>query len=353
MASPAGGAGLGAERRSGGSGGSAPRASTAGREKLLDIQDLTVEYRARRRRVAAVSGVSLAIAPGETLGVVGESGSGKTTLGRAILGLAPVASGQISFAGQDITRLRGRARRGLARDIQVVFQDPYSSLNPAMTVSAILAESLRARGALPAAETAQRIRDALQQVALPAAAASRYPAAFSGGQRQRLAIARALMPGPQLVICDEAVTALDVSVQAQILNLLRDLQRRLLLGYLFIGHDLDVVRFMAHRVLVLYRGQVMEHGPATVVARRPRHPYTRALLAAAPGSTAGSAGPAPPAAPATVLAPADPPGCPFAPRCPAVTDICRVSRPPLVPAPDGGEVACHRYPEMALCRRKL
>jgi oligopeptide/dipeptide ABC transporter ATP-binding protein len=313
---------------------------------LLDIQDLTVEYRARRQRVAAVSGVSLAIAAGETLGVVGESGSGKTTLGRAILGLAPVTSGQISFAGQDITRLRGRARRGLARDIQVVFQDPYSSLNPAMPVSAILAESLRARGALPAAETAQRVRDALEQVALPAAAAGRYPAAFSGGQRQRLAIARALMPGPRLVICDEAVTALDVSVQAQVLNLLRDLQQRLLFCYLFIGHDLDVVRFMAHRVLVLYRGQVMEHGPATIVSRRPRHPYTQALLAAAPGS---GARPASPAAPADSLT--DQLGCPFAPRCPAVTDICRVSRPALVPATDGGAVACHRYPELALCRR--
>ncbi len=254
-------------------------------DSLLDVQDLTVAYRARQQRVTAVSGVSLAIAPGETLGVVGESGSGKTTLGRAILGLAPVSGGQISYDGRDITRLRGRARRGLAADIQVVFQDPYSSLNPAMTVSATLAESLRARGALPAAVAAQRIRDALEQVALPAAAASRYPAAFSGGQRQRLAIARALMPGPRLVICDEAVTALDVSVQAQILNLLRDLQQRLLLCYLFIGHDLDVVRFMAHRVLVLYRGQVMEHGPASVVARRPRHPYTQALLAAAPRST--------------------------------------------------------------------
>jgi len=321
-------------------------AAMNGSQPLLDVQDLTVEYRAGRRRVTAVSGVSLAIAPGETLGVVGESGSGKTTLGRAILGLAPVSGGQISYDGRDITRLRGRARRALAADIQVVFQDPYSSLNPAMTVSATLAESLRARGALPGAEAAQRIRDALEQVALPAAAASRYPAAFSGGQRQRLAIARALMPGPRLVICDEAVTALDVSVQAQILNLLRDLQQRLLLCYLFIGHDLDVVRFMAHRVLVLYRGQVMEHGPASVVARRPRHPYTQALLAAAPGSGARRARPVAPAE-----SPADQPGCPFAPRCPAVTDICRVTPPPLVSAPDGGEVACHRYPELALCRR--
>ena len=319
-----------------------------GDAQLLDVQDLSVEYRSGRRRVAAVSGVSLAIAPGETLGVVGESGSGKTTLGRAILGLAPVSGGQISFAGRDITRLRGRARRALARDIQVVFQDPYSSLNPAMTVSAILAESLRARGARPARETAQWVRDALEQVALPAAAASRYPAAFSGGQRQRLAIARALMPAPRLVICDEAVTALDVSVQAQILNLLRDLQRQHSFCYLFIGHDLDVVRFMSHRVMVLYRGQVMEHGPAGVVARHPRHPYTRALLAAAPGSATPRASEPGPAA---TLPRTDPPGCPFAPRCPHAIDVCAAAPPPLVPAPDGGAVACHRYPELALCRR--
>jgi peptide/nickel transport system ATP-binding protein len=342
-------------------------AGGSGQPPLLDVRDLHVDYGRRRRQVAAVAGVSLAIEPGETLGLVGESGSGKTTLGRAILGLTPVSSGRIAFAGQDITRWRGRARRGLARDIQVVFQDPYSSLNPAMPVSAILAESLRARGARPARETALRVREALEQVALPAAAAGRYPGAFSGGQRQRLAIARALMPGPRLVICDEAVTALDVSVQAQILNLLRDLQRRHAFCYLFIGHDLDVVRFMSHRVMVLYQGRVMEHGPAAVVARRPRHPYTQALLAAAPGSGTGPAAPSRPALPARPAAPsraAPPaqhsgppaqapasPGCPYAPRCPHVIDICAAAMPPLVPASDGGAVACHRYPELALIQK--
>jgi oligopeptide/dipeptide ABC transporter ATP-binding protein len=322
----------------------------SGEQPLLVVHDLHVEYRKRGQRVAAVAGVSLAIAPGETLGLVGESGSGKTTVGRAILGLTPVSGGRISFAGQDITRLRGRARRALARDMQVVFQDPYSSLNPAMPVSAILAESLRARGARPARETAQRVREALEQVALPATAASRYPATFSGGQRQRLAIARALMPTPRLVICDEAVTALDVSVQAQILNLLRELQREHAFCYLFIGHDLDVVRFMSHRVMVLYRGRVMEHGPAGVVARHPRHPYTQALLAAAPGSAKRPASPGADTGAPPIPPPQNPAGCPFAPRCPHAIDICATAVPPLVPARDGGAVACHRYPELALCR---
>ena len=327
------------------------RAGAFGQQPLLDVRDLHVDYRGRRRRVAAVSGVSLAIAPGETLGLVGESGSGKTTVGRAILGLAPVSSGRVSFAGQDITRLRGRARRALAQDIQVVFQDPYSSLNPALPVSAILAESLRARGARPARETAQRVREALEQVALPAAAASRYPATFSGGQRQRVAIARALMPMPRLVICDEAVTALDVSVQAQILNLLRDLQRQHAFCYLFIGHDLDVVRFMSHQVMVLYRGRVMEHGPAGVVARSPRHPYTQALLAAAPGSASRPAPPRGDAGLPAIASPADPQGCPFTPRCPHAVSVCATAMPPLTPARDGGAVACHRYPELASIKK--
>jgi peptide/nickel transport system ATP-binding protein len=295
---------------------------------LLSVRDLTVEFRSRRHRTSVVNGASLDIAPGETVGLVGESGSGKTTLGRAVLGLVPPAAGTITFDQRDITHAKGAARRVLARDIQVVFQDPYGSLNPAMTVSSILAESLRARGRLRPAEAAERIANTLERVALPASAADRYPGAFSGGQRQRLAIARALMPSPRLVICDEATSALDLSVQAQILNLLRDLQRQYSLSYLFIGHNLDVVRFASHRIVVMYRGLVMEEGPADEVARTPRHPYTRLLVAAEAGRAGGRAE-APPAA-----------GCPFAPRCHLATDICRTQVPPLVRR-TGFSIACH------------
>jgi oligopeptide/dipeptide ABC transporter ATP-binding protein len=298
---------------------------------LLEVRDLAVEYRSRGQRIRALDGVSLDIGPGETVGLVGESGSGKTTLGRAVLGLVPVTSGSIVFDGQDITRVRGARRRGLGRHIQAVFQDPYSSLNPALKVSASLAESLRARGRVSAAEAAGRISDMLRQTGLPETAAGRYPGAFSGGQRQRLAIARALMPAPDLVICDEATSALDLSVQAQILNLLSDLQRQYPLSYLFIGHNLDVVRFVSHRIVVLYRGRVMEEGPAAEVARNPRHPYTRLLV----GKTRQ-------AGPARQL---NPPGqagqgCPFAPRCPLATDLCLTETPQLV-LMNGFSAACH------------
>jgi peptide/nickel transport system ATP-binding protein len=242
--------------------------------------------------------------------------------------------------------------------MQVVFQDPYSSLNPALKVQAILAESLRARDKTGAREALAHIHDMLRRVALPEAAADRYPGAFSGGQRQRIAIARALMPSPRLVICDEAVSALDVSVQAQILNLLRELQDSCEFSYLFIGHNLDVVRFMSRRIVVLYRGRVLEEGEAAQVARRPRHPYTQALVAAIPVTDPARANPArtdparaAPAVPAGVPAPAGAAGaadagCPFAPRCPHAIDICSTEMPPLTPAAPGGSVACHRYPEI-------
>jgi ABC-type oligopeptide transport system ATPase subunit len=235
---------------------------------LLEIRDLVIEYRSRGRHVRALDGVSLDIDKGETVGLVGESGSGKTTLGRAILGLVPVTAGTICYDGQDITKASPKRRRALASQIQAVFQDPYSSLNPALKVSRILAE----------AGHPQKIHDMLHRTGLPATAAGKYPGAFSGGQRQRIAIARALMPSPDLVICDEATSALDLSVQAQILNLLRDLQREYSLSYLFIGHNLDVVRFMSHRIVVLYRGHVVESGTSLQIARQPQHPYTRQLV---------------------------------------------------------------------------
>ena len=255
---------------------------------LLDVRGLTVRYRRGRGQppFEALHEVTLAIGPGETVALVGESGSGKTTLGSAILGLLPAACGTIVFGGRDITRASARTRRALASDIQAVLQDPYGSLNPVRTVGQTLSEPLRAhpgpqqRVGRKAASAA--VRAALERVGLSADAAGRYPAQFSGGQRQRIAIARALMLSPRLVICDEPLSALDLSVQAQVINLLKALQRDLCVSYLFITHDLAVVPHIAHRVAVLHRGQVVETGPASQVCTAPAHPYTRALLAAAP-----------------------------------------------------------------------
>jgi peptide/nickel transport system ATP-binding protein len=249
-------------------------------QPLLEVSDLRVDYHSRHRTGPAVSGVSFTVAPGEVLGLVGESGSGKTTIGRAILGLVPVLGGTIRFGGQDITRARRSARRRLGTEMQVVFQDPYGSLNPAVKVGASLLEALppgtsRAVGR-------ERLEELLAKVGLPSSSAAEYPSRFSGGQRQRLAVARALMASPKLVICDEPVSALDVSIQAQMLNLLRELQGELSLSYLFIGHNLDVVRFMSDRIIVLHRGRVVEEGPADVIATAPSDPYTKALVAAVP-----------------------------------------------------------------------
>jgi oligopeptide/dipeptide ABC transporter ATP-binding protein len=315
-------------------------------DALLEVDRLEVVYHTRGHALTAVRGVSFQIAPGETVGVVGESGSGKTTIGRAILGLAPVKSGTIRFAGQDITHLQGRARRTLAKQLQVIFQDPYASLNPALKISGILAEPLRQHERVRGAEARQRIADLLARVGLDASAAERYPGSFSGGQRQRIAIARALMASPKLVICDEVVSALDLSVQANVLNLLRSLQDELGVSYLFIGHDLDVVRYMSRRIIVVYRGLVMEEGPARSIAQRPRHPYTRALLAAklTPNPVAARQRRAVAVAAGSVDLSTPAAGCPFAPRCPLVTDICRAARPLLEAAPGGGLAACHLVP---------
>ncbi len=251
---------------------------------LLDVRGLTVRYRRGRRKppLTALQDVTLSIGPGETVALVGESGSGKSTLGNAVLGLVPPDSGTITFDGADITHASPRARRALTRDIQAVFQDPYGSLNPVRAIRQTLAEPLRAHERLDAAITATRVRAALERVGLSAAAARMYPGQFSGGQRQRIAIARALMLSPRLIICDEPLSALDLSVQAQVLNLLKALQRDLGVSYLFITHDLAVVPHVAHRVVVLHRGRVVETGPVSQVCDDPRHPYTRALISAAP-----------------------------------------------------------------------
>jgi peptide/nickel transport system ATP-binding protein len=245
----------------------------------LHVEDLRVAYGRGRRRVEIVSGVSFHIAPGETLGLVGESGSGKTTIGRGLLGLAPVVGGSITFRGRDLTHLPRHQRRLVARDIQVVFQDPYSSLNPSMTVESILVEPLRAAGV---DDARARVCGLLQRVGLPDDAGSRYPNEFSGGQRQRIAIARALALRPGLIICDEPTSALDVTTQARVLGLLREIQQEAGAAYLFISHDLGVVREVSHRIAVLHNGEIVETGDSEQVSLRPAHPYTQRLQLATP-----------------------------------------------------------------------
>ncbi|MGC0369657.1 ATP-binding cassette domain-containing protein [Microbacterium sp. SLBN-111] len=251
---------------------------------LLTVDDLVVEYPGKGFRAQpfrALKGVSLDILPGETMGLVGESGSGKTTLGRAVLGLAPVSGGTVTYDGRDISHLGRSARRALSSEIQVVFQDPYSSLNPSMTIEQILAEPLTASG-VAGSEARSRVRDLLDQVGLPSDARSRLPREFSGGQRQRIAIARALALRPRLIVCDEPVSALDLSTQARVLDLFIDIQNRTGVAYLFVTHDLAVVRHISHRVAVMYKGEIVETGPADRVTSQPEHPYTQRLFMAAP-----------------------------------------------------------------------
>jgi oligopeptide/dipeptide ABC transporter ATP-binding protein len=294
---------------------------------LLAIDGLVKTYGGPRRagfggvgraapRLRAVDGVDLTIARGETLALVGESGSGKTTLGRCVLRLTDVDAGRIRFDGMDITTLRGPALRALRRRVQVVFQDPYGSLNPRMTVGDAVAEPLVVHGIARGAAATERVAGLLKEVGLDPTYAARYPHELSGGQRQRVGIARALAVGPELLVLDEPVSALDVSVQAQVLTLLRDLQDRRKLTYLFIAHDLAVVRQMAARVAVMYVGRIVEEGPAEAIFRTPRHPYTAALLSAVPE-------PDPSGRRRRIVLPGDPPspvrlpsGCVFHPRCP-------------------------------------
>jgi peptide/nickel transport system ATP-binding protein len=329
----------------------APAGATAGQvvvpAPVLEVRDLVVRYgsgRKARNATPAVDGVSFDIAPGETLGVVGESGSGKSTIGKAVLGLQLPTAGTVKLHGQDITSMPLKKRSRLVADLRVVFQDPYSSLNPARTIGQTLVEPLRLMG-LKGPEALQKARRGLESVGLPGDAADRYPAQFSGGQRQRIAIARALVCDPKVVVLDEPVSALDLSTQAQVLNLLADLRDEHGLAFMFIAHDLGVVRFLAQRAVVLYRGQIMETGPVESVTQRPRHPYTVALTAAAPvprpveqaarraareALGVGAAGAAQPSAT----------GCPFVPRCPLATDICVTERPPLRLV-DDNLTACH------------
>ena len=257
---------------------------TSATTPLLTVDDLVVEYPGKgmfAKPFRVLHEVSLAIAPGETLGLVGESGSGKTTIGRAVLGLAPVTEGRITFAGQDISHATRRDRRRLSQDLQVVFQDPYTSLNPSLTVGDILAEPLGIQG-ITGADARKRVQELLDRVHMPQDAMRRLPREFSGGQRQRIAIARALALRPKLIVCDEPVSALDLTTQARVLDLLLEIQQSTGVSYLFVSHDLDVVRHISHRVAVMYQGEIVEQGDALKVTQTPDHPYTQRLLLASP-----------------------------------------------------------------------
>jgi oligopeptide/dipeptide ABC transporter ATP-binding protein len=303
-------------------------------------------------RVRAVQGVSFTIGRGETLALVGESGCGKTTVARCILRAMPPTSGAIRFSPRpgtsvDMAPLSRRALRPLRRHIQMIFQDPYASLNPRMMVGDIIAEPLRVNG-VPAAQRRARVGELLDLVGLPAAARTRFPHAFSGGQRQRIGIARALALDPALVVADEPVSALDVSVQAQIINLLLDLQDRLKLSMLFVAHDLGVVRHVSDRVAVMYVGRIVETAPTAALYTRPLHPYTEALLAAVPNPDPAQRENA--SAPIGEIAdPANPPpGCAFHPRCPYAVARCRVELPELQEIAPAHWSACHRAAELSL-----
>lgn len=251
---------------------------------LLTIENVSVTYPGkgwRQKPFTALRNVSLTVEPGRTVGLVGESGSGKTTLGRAVLGLAPVSAGRIVFDGSDITRASRRRRRTLSRDIQVVFQDPFTSLNPSMTISEILSEPLIAQGTAPL-DARRVVGGLLEQVGLPMSSLRRLPREFSGGQRQRIAIARALALEPRLIVCDEPVSALDLTTQRRVLDLLVDIQHRTGVAYLFVTHDLDVVRHISHDVSVMYRGEIVEQGPGEAVTSAPVHAYTQRLFLASP-----------------------------------------------------------------------
>jgi oligopeptide/dipeptide ABC transporter ATP-binding protein len=320
---------------------------------LLEVQNLVRHFVAARsftgRAIAvvkAVDGVSFTLNAGETLALVGESGCGKSTLGRLVLRLIEADEGQVRFEGRDLFTLDARALREFRRHAQLVFQDPYASLNPRMTISQIIGEVLKLHDIVPRAQRAERVAELLHLVGLEPRFARRYPHEFSGGQRQRIAIARALAAEPKLIVCDEPVSALDASIRSQVLNLLRDLQRRLGLTYIFISHDLAVVKHIADRVAVMNLGEIVEIAPATDVFASPRHPYTRALLSAIPV-------PDPHARRDRMILQGDmpsaldpPAGCRFHTRCPFVIDRCRSDHPLLVSNADGHAAACHRVAEL-------
>jgi oligopeptide/dipeptide ABC transporter ATP-binding protein len=309
-------------------------------EPLLQVEGLRKVFRGRGRArpVAAVDGVSLALARGETLGLVGESGCGKSTTARCILRLMAPTAGRVRFGGQDVLAAGRVALKALRARMQIVFQNPYASLNARMSVGRMLAEPLAVHGRARGREARRRVGEALERVGLPADAASRYPHEFSGGQRQRIGIARAMMLEPEVVICDEPVSALDVSVQAQLLNLLKDLQESAGVAYLLIAHDLAVVRHVTDRVALMYLGRIVETAPTDAFFAAPRHPYARLLLACVPRIDGE-----PIALPDDLPPPAhEARGCAFRARCPEAFVRCAEEAPALAPCGDGHRVACWR-----------
>lgn len=316
-------------------------------EPLLHIKGLAKHFPIRsgalgtRGVVQAVRDVTLSVAKGETLGLVGESGCGKSTLGRCTLRLIPTTKGEIWFDGVEVSKLGGRDMLPYRRRMQIIFQDPYSSLNPRMSVGAILEEPLRIHFTQDSATREKRVRELLNLVGLPADSYFRYPHEFSGGQRQRIGIARALAVNPEFIVCDEPVSALDVSIQAQIVNLLMQLQKELQLTYLFISHDLRVVQHISQRIAVMYLGEVVEEGPSQIIWKNPKHPYTQALISAVPKVHGAKkerillSGELP--------SPSDPPkGCPFHPRCFMAQAQCKIEAPRLKPltSDSSQSVAC-------------
>ena len=319
-------------------------------EPLLQVEGLRTHFsilsRMLRRRIGtvrAVDGVDLKVAPGEVLGIVGESGSGKTTVGKSILRLIEPTAGRVVFEGRDITHLPAGEMLVLRRRMQIVFQDPMSSLNPRMTIGRILAAPFEIHGVAKGDELREKVADLLRLVGLPGEAAQRYPHEFSGGQRQRVGIARALALRPRLIIGDEPVSALDVSIQAQILNLLKRLQGELGLTYILISHNLGVVSHICDQVAVMYLGRVVESGPREAIFFDPKHPYTEALLAAVPLPEPGRRRAHAPLG-GDVPSPANPPtGCAFHPRCPRAMARCSVEAPGATRLPGAHVVACHLH----------
>jgi peptide/nickel transport system ATP-binding protein len=325
--------------------------STAEDAPLVRVEDLTVHFPIarslfdgdRERVIHAVDGVSFEIGRGQTLGLVGESGSGKTTTGRALLLQTRPTAGRVFFKGEDVTDVSGKRLRGLRKHMQLVFQDPYASLNPRMKVIDIVSEPLVVHGVVKNSRDAyERVRDLLDLCGLPKNAVDRYPHAFSGGQRQRIGIARALALKPELIVADEPVSALDVSIRAQIVNLMQDLQDELGLSYLFIAHDLAVVRHISHVVAIMYGGRIVEIANRDDIYERPKHPYTEALLSAVPVAEEGTRkGGRRNTLRGEIFNPAEPPpGCRFHTRCPIAEERCKDQDPPLEDTGDGGRAAC-------------
>jgi len=321
-------------------------------QPMLDVRDLKTHFPVRRGLfgrtvgyVRAVDGVSFTLDAGKTLGLVGESGCGKTTTGRTILRLIPATAGEVRFDGRDVFALPSGEMRRLREDMQIIFQDPYGSLNPRMTVGGIVGEPLRVHNRARGRDLADRVADLLRRVGLSPDSRNRYPHEFSGGQRQRIGVARALALSPKFIICDEPVSALDVSIQAQILNFLERLQEELGLAYLFIAHDLAVVSHISDDVAVMYLGRLVEKAPSETLYANPLHPYTKCLMSAIPRSHPDEAREriAPHGEVPSVTNP--PPGCPFHPRCPWATQRCPAEVPALRPVPDDPDhwVACYLY----------